>query len=64
MGKVTGIIYTRGALYTSSTDRTVKVLEPSHDPDTINTLTSHSGDVAGVSTINVVCFLSFKYISS
>ncbi|XP_041359838.1 F-box/WD repeat-containing protein 9-like [Gigantopelta aegis] len=54
LGKVTGIVSTRGALYTCSTDRTVKILEPTRNPDTINTLTSHTGDVAGISYQNRV----------
>lgn len=53
-GKVTGIIYTPGALFTCCTDTTIKVLEPSLNPGTINTLTSHEGEVARISYQNGV----------
>ena len=46
---MTGIIYTPGALFTCSTDNTIKVLEPSLNPGTINTITGHKGEVARVS---------------
>ena len=46
--KLTGVIHTEGAIYTSSNDKTVKVLEPSLDPGPITTLEGHSSGVAGV----------------
>ena len=46
---MTGIVYTPGALFTCSTDNTIKVLEPSLNPGTINTITGHQGEVARVS---------------
>ncbi|KAL5020928.1 hypothetical protein ScPMuIL_000083 [Solemya velum] len=47
-GKLTGIIYTLGALFTCSTDHTIKVSEPNMDPAHIRTLKTHNGDVAQV----------------
>ena len=46
--KLTGVIHTEGAIYTSSNDKTVKVLEPSRDPAPITTLEKHNSGVAGV----------------
>ena len=46
---MTGIVYTPGALFTCSTDNTIKVLEPNLNPGTINTITGHQGEVARVS---------------
>ncbi|XP_033738875.1 F-box/WD repeat-containing protein 9-like [Pecten maximus] len=51
-GKVTGVHYTTGALFTCSTDKTVKVLEPSRNPEVISTLDSHKGEVARLSFQN------------
>ncbi|XP_060085970.1 F-box/WD repeat-containing protein 9-like [Ylistrum balloti] len=51
-GKVTCIQYSTGALFTSSTDKTVKVLEPTRNPDVITTLDSHTGEVARLSYQN------------
>ncbi|XP_076441175.1 F-box/WD repeat-containing protein 9-like [Babylonia areolata] len=50
--KMTGVIHTEGAIYTSSNDQTVKVLEPSLDPQTITTLEKHDSGVAGVAYQN------------
>ena len=47
-GKVTGVVYTDGGIFTSSTDATVKVLEPTLDPQALTTLTTHNEAVAGV----------------
>ncbi|KAK3091231.1 hypothetical protein FSP39_018130 [Pinctada imbricata] len=47
-GKATGIIYTPGALFTCSTDKTIKILEPSRNPGPIQTLTAHDAEVARI----------------
>ena len=47
-GKVTGIIYSPGALFTCCTDTTIKILEPSLNPGTISTIKDHDGEVARV----------------
>ena len=49
-GKATGIVYTHGALFTCSTDKTIRVLEPNRNPGVIHTITSHEAEVAGVSS--------------
>ncbi|XP_021353870.1 F-box/WD repeat-containing protein 9-like [Mizuhopecten yessoensis] len=51
-GKVTGVHYTTGALFTCSTDKTIKVLEPNRNPGVITTLDSHRGEVARLSYQN------------
>jgi len=49
LSKVTGIRHTPGAIYTSSLDRTIRVLEPSLNPDTMTTLTQDQrGAIAGI----------------
>ncbi|XP_046353585.1 F-box/WD repeat-containing protein 9-like [Haliotis rufescens] len=53
-GKLTGVVHTLGAVYTSSTDHTIKVLEPSRNPGVIATLTSHLDGVTGISYQNGV----------
>lgn len=51
-GKVTGIQYNTGALFTCSTDRTIKILEPTRNPGVISTLDTHKGEVARLSYQN------------
>ena len=51
--KLTGVIHTEGAIYTSSSDATVRVLEPSLNPGPITTLQKHSTGVAGVGYVAV-----------
>ncbi|XP_046544819.1 F-box/WD repeat-containing protein 9-like [Haliotis rubra] len=52
--KLTGVTHNLGAVYTCSTDHTVKVLEPSRDPGVIATLNSHLDGVTGISYQNRV----------
>ena len=58
-GKVTDIIQTTGALFTCSTDKTVKVLEPClspAQPKVITTLEQHIADMASITFQNdVLC---------
>ena len=46
---MTGIVHTLGALFTCSTDRTAKVLEPSANPGLISNLTDLKSELTGVS---------------
>ncbi|GFN90348.1 F-box/WD repeat-containing protein 9 [Plakobranchus ocellatus] len=46
--KMTGVINTSGAVFTCSGDGTVKVLEPTREPDVLTSLTSHKKEVADV----------------
>lgn len=46
--KITGIIHTCGALFTCSTDKTVKVLEPNFNPGLISNLSDITAEVAEV----------------
>ena len=49
-GKITGVTHKMGALFTCSTDKTLKVHHPTRKPDLITTLTNHRADIAGVCT--------------
>lgn len=46
--KITGVINTPGAIFTCSGDRTVKVLEPTKEPEVIATLSVHNKEIAKV----------------
>ncbi|BFY99912.1 hypothetical protein BsWGS_02951 [Bradybaena similaris] len=46
--KMTGVVSTLGAIYTCSGDRSIKVLHPTTDPDTITTLTVHDKEIAKI----------------
>ncbi|XP_076347040.1 F-box/WD repeat-containing protein 9-like isoform X2 [Tachypleus tridentatus] len=50
-GKITGIQYSLGSIITSSTDRTIRVLEPCANPEVIAVLPG-CGEVTGVSLHN------------
>jgi len=45
---VSGVVRTLGALFTSSFDGTVKVLEPTREPSVITELCPHDGEVSRV----------------
>lgn len=53
-GKITGVHQTTGALFTCSTDNTIKVLEPNADPGPITTLKKHTAEVASMDYSNGV----------
>ncbi|XP_013409550.1 F-box/WD repeat-containing protein 9 [Lingula anatina] len=53
-GKVTGVHHSLGSIMTCSTDRSIKILQPTRDPDTITTLDVHDLDVAGIDFQNNV----------
>lgn len=53
-GKITDIINTLGALYTCSTDATIKISQPHHKPDTMCTLTPHNCDITALDLQNGV----------
>nr|XP_022313045.1 uncharacterized protein LOC111118050 [Crassostrea virginica] len=44
-GKATGVVYTPGALFSCSTDSTIKVLEPSVNPEAYTTIKDHTAAV-------------------
>ncbi|KAL8583492.1 hypothetical protein ACOMHN_056302 [Nucella lapillus] len=52
--KMTGVVHTQGAVYTSSNDKTVRVLDPGLDPRPITTLGKHDSGVAGIAYQNGV----------
>ncbi|XP_059149368.1 F-box/WD repeat-containing protein 9-like [Physella acuta] len=52
--KITGVINTPGAIFTCSGDRTVKVLEPTKEPDVIATLSVHNKEIAKIDYRNGV----------
>lgn len=52
-GKATGVIYSPGAIFTSSTDNTIKVLEPNLSPAAITTINDHSAPVTRVNRSNI-----------
>ena len=47
-GKLTGVIHTMGAIFTCSTDKSVKILEPNLDPAVIKTIDGLGGEIAEV----------------
>lgn len=51
---MTGVVHTAGAIYTSSNDKTIKVLEPSVNPQAIVTLQKHDSGVARVCCLKSV----------
>ncbi|KAH9498493.1 hypothetical protein Btru_007648 [Bulinus truncatus] len=52
--KMTGVIYTPGAIFTSSGDKTIKVLEPTREPNIITSLTVHKKEIAKIDYKNGV----------
>ncbi|XP_072173221.1 F-box/WD repeat-containing protein 9-like [Diadema setosum] len=52
--KITGIIYTMGALYSCSTDATIRVSHPHHQPELICKLTDHTADLTAIDMQNGV----------
>ncbi|CAG5119883.1 unnamed protein product [Candidula unifasciata] len=52
--KMTGVVSTRGAIYTCSGDRSIKVLHPTTDPDIITTLAVHDKEIAKIDYNNGV----------
>lgn len=44
---MTGLVHTEGGIFTSS-DTSIKIVEPSYDPGIINTLNVHSAEIARV----------------
>ncbi|KAK6180165.1 hypothetical protein SNE40_012361 [Patella caerulea] len=61
--KLTGVKHTRGAVFTSSSDFHVNVLEPNLNPSPITTLKKHNGDVTGISYLNGILATSSCDIS-
>jgi len=55
---VSGVVRTPGALFTSSFDGIVKVLEPTREPSLITELSPHDGEVARVTACRTPLFLS------
>lgn len=53
-GRLTGVVHTDGGIFTCCSDSSVKVVEPSCNPEVIKNLTVHSGEVAGISYNNGV----------
>lgn len=53
-GKATGVIYSPGAIFTSSTDNTIKVLEPNLSPAAITTINDHTAPVTRLAYQNGV----------
>lgn len=53
-GKATGVIYSPGAIFTSSTDNTIKVLEPNLSPAAITTINDHTAPVTRLTYQNGV----------
>ncbi|XP_062593768.1 uncharacterized protein LOC134255270 [Saccostrea cucullata] len=45
-GKATGVIYTPGAIFSCSTDNTIKVLDPTLNPEPLTIITEHTADVS------------------
>lgn len=56
-GKATGVIYSPGAIFTSSTDNTIKVLEPNLSPAAITTINDHSAPVTRVNRSNIYMWI-------
>ncbi|KAH9498492.1 F-box/WD repeat-containing protein 9 [Bulinus truncatus] len=52
--KMTGVIYTPGAIFTSSGDKTIKVLEPTREPNIITSMTAHKKEIAEIDYKNGV----------
>ena len=57
---MTSVINTLGVTFTSSTDKTIKVLEPSVKPSVISTLSKQTAEVARVSIVPL-CTDYFEY---
>ncbi|KAK7495839.1 hypothetical protein BaRGS_00012829 [Batillaria attramentaria] len=52
--KMTGVVHTQGAIFTASNDSSIRVLEPSLEPQLITSLQKHSSGVAGIDYQNGV----------
>jgi len=53
---VSGVIRTPGALFTSSFDGTIKILEPTRQPSLITELRPHDGEVTRVTNLLLLLF--------